>query len=72
MSLISGVKFAPRGELCPLGVMFTPSFTPSGEPTLLLRRMKGLTNDLHPWGGGNFKPRRQRHPWGKSSPLGVD
>jgi hypothetical protein len=34
-----GVKFAPRVELCPLGGMFTPSFTLSGEHSLLFRRI---------------------------------
>jgi hypothetical protein len=36
-----GVNLAPRGELCPLGVKFTPSFTPRGEHSLLFRRMEG-------------------------------
>jgi hypothetical protein len=32
---------APRGELCPLGEMFTPSFTPRGEHSVAFRRMEG-------------------------------
>jgi hypothetical protein len=28
---VKGVNLAPRGEICPLGGMFTPSFTPRGE-----------------------------------------
>jgi hypothetical protein len=35
-----GVNLAPRGELCALGLMFTPSFTSRGEHTLLFRRIK--------------------------------
>jgi hypothetical protein len=55
---------APRGEICPLGVKFTPSFTPRGEHSLLFRRMEGQTGD-------NFTPRGQSHPGGTTSPLGV-
>jgi hypothetical protein len=43
--------------------MFTPSFTPRGEHSLLLRRMEGQTE--------NFTPRGYFHPWGAKSPLGV-
>jgi hypothetical protein len=35
--------FASRGELCFLGGIFTPSFTPRGEHSLLFRRMEGRT-----------------------------
>jgi hypothetical protein len=41
---------APRGELCPLGVKFTPSFTPRGEQSLLFRRMEGRTENFTPRG----------------------
>jgi hypothetical protein len=34
--------------------MFTPSFTPRGERTLLFRRMKGRTEGLHPALGDKF------------------
>jgi hypothetical protein len=36
----------PRGEICPLGVMFTPSFTPWGEHSLLFQKNGGS----HPQG----------------------
>jgi hypothetical protein len=29
-----------KSEICPLGGMFTPSFTPRGEHSLLLKRME--------------------------------
>jgi hypothetical protein len=58
-----GANLAPRCELCYLGVLFTPSFTPRGEHSLMFRRTKGQTEGLHPWGitsllGDKF------HPWG--------
>jgi hypothetical protein len=31
----------PRGEIFPLGGMFTPSYTPRGEHSLQFRRMEG-------------------------------
>jgi hypothetical protein len=34
---------APRCELCPLGGMFTPLFTPRGEHSLLFGRIDGLS-----------------------------
>jgi hypothetical protein len=34
---------APRGEMCPLGGMFTPLFTPRGEYSILFGRMEGQT-----------------------------
>jgi hypothetical protein len=33
-SLPLGVNLAPRGELCPLGGMFTPSITPAAANAL--------------------------------------
>jgi hypothetical protein len=48
-----GVNLAPRGEICPLRVKFTPSFTP--------RRMERQTE--------NFTPRGQIHPWGTTLSL---
>jgi hypothetical protein len=58
-SLPLGVNLVPRGELCPLWEMFTPSFT----LYVLFRRMEGRTEDLQLWG--------QLHPWGsKICPLG--
>jgi hypothetical protein len=36
------VNLAPRGEICPLGVKFTPSFTLRGEHLLLFRRMENF------------------------------
>jgi hypothetical protein len=53
---------SPRGEICPLGGMFTTWFTPRGEHSLLFRQMKGRTE--------NFTPRGQLCPLGKTSPLG--
>jgi hypothetical protein len=41
---------APRGEICHLGGMFTPSFTPRGEQSLLFRRMEGQTDNFTPKG----------------------
>jgi hypothetical protein len=64
-----GVNLAPRGEICPLGVMFAPSFTLTGEHYLLFRRMEGRTENFTPRGqtsplGDNFAP------WGKVLPSG--
>jgi hypothetical protein len=39
-----------RGEICSLGEMFTPSFTPRGEHSLLFRRMEGQTENFTPRG----------------------
>jgi hypothetical protein len=41
---------APRGEVCPLWVKFTPSFTHRGEHSLLFRRMEGRTENFTPTG----------------------
>jgi hypothetical protein len=41
---------APRDEICPLGVKFTPSFSPRGEHFLLFRRMEGRTENFTPRG----------------------
>jgi hypothetical protein len=43
-----GENLAPRGELCPLGVKFTPSFTPRGEHSLFFSRMEGRTENFTP------------------------
>jgi hypothetical protein len=43
-----GVNLAPGGEICPLGVKFTPSFTPRGEHPVLFRRMEGQTENFTP------------------------
>jgi hypothetical protein len=69
-TLPPGVNFAPWGELCPLGGLFTPSFTPRGAHSLMVRRTKGRTEGLHPWEitsplGKNFTS------WGPISTLGV-
>jgi hypothetical protein len=72
---VPGVNFTsrgnlgPRGEICPLGGMFTPLFTPRGEHSLLFRRMEGRTENFTPSGitsplGDKF------HPLGTTSPLG--
>jgi hypothetical protein len=41
---------APRGEICLLGEIFTPLFTPRGESSLLIRRMEGRTDNFTPRG----------------------
>jgi hypothetical protein len=51
----------PQGITSPLGVKFTPSFTPRGEHSLLFRRMEGEQRISPP--GDNFT-------WGQSLPLG--
>jgi hypothetical protein len=58
-----GVNLALRGEICPLGEMFTPSFTPRGEHSLLFRRMEGWTY--------NFAPKGQNSPLGYNFTPGV-
>jgi hypothetical protein len=71
MNSIPGVKFAPRDELCPLRVMFTPLFTHRGEHSLLLRRMERQKENFTPRGqrlllGDNFTPGCQSLPQGRS------
>jgi hypothetical protein len=39
-----------RGQICPLGVKNTPSFTPRGEHSLLFRTMEGRTENFTPRG----------------------
>jgi hypothetical protein len=41
LNLPLGVNLAPSDKLCLLGGMFTPSFTLTGEHTILFRRMEG-------------------------------
>jgi hypothetical protein len=47
-----GVNLAPRGKICPLGGMFTPSFIPGprDEHSLLFGRMEGQTENFTPRG----------------------
>jgi hypothetical protein len=52
----------PRGKICPLGGMFTPSFTPRGEHSLVFRRMEGWTENFTPK-GTKFTPGGQLRPW---------
>jgi hypothetical protein len=66
---VPGCELGPGGELCSLGVKFTPSFTPRGEHPVLFRRMEGRTEIFTP-PGDNFTPRGLIHPWGTTSPLG--
>jgi hypothetical protein len=54
--------YGPRGEICPLGGMFTPLFTLRGESSLLFRRIEGRTE--------NLTPRGQISPCGTTSPRG--
>jgi hypothetical protein len=51
---------ATRGEICSLGRMITPSFTPRGEHSRLFRRMEGQTE--------NFTPRTKLTPGGQLRP----
>jgi hypothetical protein len=63
--LIALIELSPRGEICSLGGMFTPS----GKHSLLLRRMEGQTENFTP--GDNFTPRGQNSPLGdKFAPGG--
>jgi hypothetical protein len=41
---------APMCEIGPLGGMFTPSFTPKAEHSVLFRRMEGQTENFTPRG----------------------
>jgi hypothetical protein len=57
----------PRGEICPLGGMFTP---PSrDEHSLLFRRMDGQTDYFTPWGSIHPHPGDKIHPWWTNPPL---
>jgi hypothetical protein len=56
------VNLAPRSELCPQGGMFTPSFIPKGEHSLLFSRMVGRTENFTP--GGQLRPGIQSFPLG--------
>jgi hypothetical protein len=59
-----GMNLAPRGEICPLEGMFTPSFTPSSEHSLLFRKME--------WRTENFTPRGEKCPLeGMFTPLFI-
>jgi hypothetical protein len=51
--LTPGVNLAPRGEICPLGGMFTPR----GEHPLLFRGMEGQISQA-----ANFTPGDNIHP----------
>jgi hypothetical protein len=72
------VNLVPRGEICSLRGMFTPSFTPRGKHSLLFKRMKGRTENINPRGklysqGTKFTPGGQLRPWrSKFSPRGED
>jgi hypothetical protein len=63
------VNLAPKGEICPLGVMIIPSFTPRGEHSRLFRRMEGQTENSPP--DDNFSPRGQNSPLGDNFAPGV-
>jgi hypothetical protein len=68
LNLPLGVNLAPRSELCPLGGMFTVSFAPRGEHSLLFRRMEGQKQTIsHP--RDNFTPVGQLRPWGSKFAL---
>jgi hypothetical protein len=62
LSLPLGVNLAARSDICPRGGMFTPSFTPRGEHSLLFWRMEGRIENFTPGGqlspyGSKFAPR---------------
>jgi hypothetical protein len=68
-----GVNLAPRGDICPLGEMFTPSFTLSGY---YLKEWRDELRISPP--GDNYTPRGQNSllvdnfaPGGQSLPLGA-
>jgi hypothetical protein len=67
-----GVLFAHRGELWPLEGMFTPSFTPRCEHTLLFRKTKGRsgysTRRITSLLGTNFMPGSQLYPGDNFTP----
>jgi hypothetical protein len=56
-------------EICPLGGMFTPSFTPRGEHSLLFRRMEDRSENFIP--GDDFTPRRQNSSLGDNFASGI-
>jgi hypothetical protein len=45
--VFNNMVYPHGGELCPLGGMFTPSFTPRGERSLLFRRMEGQAENFN-------------------------
>jgi hypothetical protein len=65
------LPLAPRGEICLLGEMFTPSFTPRGEHSLLFRRMEGRSENFTPRGFLQPYIGHKVHSWGTTSPLWV-
>jgi hypothetical protein len=60
---------APRGEICHLGGMFTPSFASGGKHSLLFRRMVGRTENFT-LQGITSPPGYKIHYWGTTSSLG--
>jgi hypothetical protein len=53
-----GVNFVPMGEICPIGGMFTPSFTPRGRTLSIVEKNGGANREFHP-PGDHFTPKRQ-------------
>jgi hypothetical protein len=49
--------------------MFTPSFTPRGEHSLLFRRMEDRSENFIP--GDDFTPRRQNSSLGDNFASGI-
>jgi hypothetical protein len=47
---ILNFTFGPRGDIWPLGGMFTPLFARRGEHSLLFRRMEGQADNFTPMG----------------------
>jgi hypothetical protein len=70
VSLLLGVKFAPKGESWSLGEMMTPLFSPMCEHSLGTVNSNGGAYRGSSSPGDNFTPRGQLHPVGTTSPLG--
>jgi hypothetical protein len=62
---------ALRGELRPQGWNLSPrgNVPPSGEHSLMFRRMDGANREFHPH-GITSPSENKSHPWGTTSPLG--
>jgi hypothetical protein len=65
-----GGNIAPRGELCPLGRIFTPSFPPWVDTLYCLEEWRGEQRSSPP--GDNFTPRGQCSPRGDNFAPGCE
>jgi hypothetical protein len=65
------VNLAPRDEICPLGGMFTPSFTPRVNTLYCLEEWRAK-REFHPQGIISYPaPGDKIHLWGTTSALGT-